>query len=152
MYFLGLSSYELLSISSRLSSAGLIYAHFGLEVLEEIIKKSNKTITSECLSKLFVYLYGGFIEELDAIDNGIPMYSEGMPMYKINTHLGARVSKLNPAWNDNSPKNIDVLFGKAMELVGHEFTENVLEVSVHIYTYAYKDASDLMHVVKKEDC
>ncbi|KAH1015243.1 hypothetical protein HUJ05_013005 [Dendroctonus ponderosae] len=113
--------------SIRLSSAGLIYAHFGLEVLLEIIKKSNKTVSSECLSILFVHLYEGFIEELDAIDNGIPMYPEGMPKYKINTHLGARVHRLNPAWNDTSPKNIDVLFGKAMELVGGEFTERVLE-------------------------
>ncbi|CAG9762589.1 unnamed protein product [Ceutorhynchus assimilis] len=113
--------------SIRLSSAGLVYAHFGLEVLSETLKKEKKNPTTECLKVLFLHIYGGLVEELDAIDNGIPMYAEGKPRYRINTHLGARVHRLNPVWNDPNPEHDDVLFGKAMQLVGSEFVETVLE-------------------------
>ncbi|XP_066146882.1 MYG1 exonuclease isoform X2 [Euwallacea fornicatus] len=113
--------------SIRLSSAGLVYAQFGLEILAEIIKLNKKIPTSDTLDALFIYVYDCFVQELDAIDNGIPMYSEGQPKYKINTHLGARVHRLNPSWNDPTPENEDVLFEKAMKLVGQEFVEVVLD-------------------------
>lgn len=78
---------------------------------------------------VYLFLYEGFVEELDAIDNGIPMYSEGKPRYKISTHLSARVHRLNPEWNAENPESTDELFYKAMDLVGTEFKERVLEVS-----------------------
>lgn len=62
------------------------------------------------------------------------MYEGGKPRYRINTHLGARVHRINPAWNDPNPEHDDVLFAKAMQLVGTEFVERVLEVSDHTYT------------------
>ncbi|KAL1512798.1 hypothetical protein ABEB36_002326 [Hypothenemus hampei] len=111
----------------RLSSAGLIYAHFGLEILSEILKKHKECPTTESLRLLFTYVYEGFIEELDAIDNGIPMYDEGKAKFKISTHIGARVNRLNPSWNNTNPEPSDVLFEKAMNLVGSEFIETVLE-------------------------
>ncbi|XP_066245749.1 MYG1 exonuclease isoform X2 [Euwallacea similis] len=111
----------------RLSSAGLIYSQFGLEILAEIIKLNKKIPTPDILEALFIYVYEYFVEELDAMDNGIPMYSEGQPRYKINTHLGARVHRLNPSWNDPNPEDEEVLFQKAMKLVGQEFVEVVLD-------------------------
>lgn len=62
----------------RLSSAGLVYAHFGLEVINEMLNACNIGATSECLRYMYLHIYDGFVEELDAIDNGVPMYSEGM--------------------------------------------------------------------------
>ncbi|XP_050306140.1 MYG1 protein [Anthonomus grandis grandis] len=111
----------------RLSSAGLVYAHYGLEVLSSTLEKNKLLATQDCLRALFLHIYEGLVEELDAIDNGIPMYTEGKPLYRINTHLGARVHRLNPAWNDPNPESDDVLFEKAMRLVGGEFVERVLE-------------------------
>ncbi|XP_030764091.1 UPF0160 protein [Sitophilus oryzae] len=113
----------------RLSSAGLVYAHFGLEILSEILAQSKlckKLADSECLKNLFLYIYEGFVEELDAIDNGVPMYPEGKPRYKINTHLSARVHRLNPAWNSLN-EDTDQLFEKAVALVGSEFKEHVID-------------------------
>ncbi|XP_018579368.1 UPF0160 protein isoform X2 [Anoplophora glabripennis] len=113
----------------KLSSAGLVYAHFGLEVLSSILNDETRATTSECLRCVYLFIYEGFVEELDAIDNGIPMYSEGKPRYKISTHLSARVHRLNPEWNAENPESTDELFYKAMDLVGSEFKERVLEAA-----------------------
>lgn len=113
----------------RLSSAGLIYAHYGIEVISAILSKHSFAATSDCLEHLYTNIYEGFVEELDAIDNGVPMYPEGRPRYRISTHLSARVHRLNPEWNATENTNSDQLFQKAMDMVGKEFTERVLEVN-----------------------
>lgn len=77
---------------------------------------------------MFLNVYEGLVEELDAIDNGIPMYAEGIPKYRINTHVGARVHRINSEWNAVNPEHPDKLFQKAMALVGEEFEYKVVEV------------------------
>ncbi|CAH1983348.1 unnamed protein product [Acanthoscelides obtectus] len=57
------------------------------------------------------------------------MYSEGKPRYRINTHLSARVHRLNPEWNSPEQEPTDKLFMKAVGMVGEEFTERVLEAA-----------------------
>ncbi|XP_022909703.2 MYG1 protein C27H6.8 [Onthophagus taurus] len=111
-----------------LSSAGLIYAHYGMEILSEIFKNIDFVATTECLKCLYLGVYDGFIEEIDAIDNGVPLV-DGITPYKISTHLSARVSKLNPAWNSTSQEKSDELFLKAMALTGREFIEKVVELA-----------------------
>ncbi|KAG5878834.1 hypothetical protein JTB14_023957 [Gonioctena quinquepunctata] len=113
----------------KLSSAGLVYAHFGLEVINKLLGAHKIATTSDCLKCLYVFIYEGFVEELDAIDNGVPMYPEGKAQYKISTHLSARVHRLNPEWNSPEEESTDATFSKAMELVGKEFTERVLEAA-----------------------
>lgn len=106
-----------------------MYVHFGMEILTEILKKMDIVETPQCMLKTFLQVYEGFVQELDAIDNGIPMYTDGHPQYSINSHLGARVHKLNPKWNTQVEQSSDKLFQKAMDLVGKEFVEKVVEVS-----------------------
>lgn len=106
----------------------MVYVHYGMEVITAILKKINYTPSTECLKAVFVAVYEGFIEELDAIDNGIPMYVDGHPRYRINTHLSARVHRLNPEWNCQFQVSMNELFQKAMNLVGSEFTDKVIEV------------------------
>lgn len=110
----------------------MVYAHFGIEVISEILKKEAIIVDSKSLLNLYSFVYEGFVEEIDAIDNGIPMYSEGKPRYTINTHLSARINRLNPDWNSPEPDCTDELFKKAMEIVGHEFLEKILFVSIFI--------------------
>lgn len=44
--------------------------------------------------------YKIFIEGIDGIDNGVQQYPADIaPAYVENTHLGARVGRLNPGWN-----------------------------------------------------
>lgn len=113
----------------RLSSAGLIYAHYGLEVITEILKANSIILDQYALTSVYTHIYDIFVEELDAIDNGIPICPEGEPRYKIYSHLSARVAKFYPKWNstDDDEETIYKLFLKAKELVGNEFTETVLE-------------------------
>lgn len=62
---------------------------------------------------------------MDAIDNGVNQYlSEAPPLYESNTHLAARVARLNPDWlEEQSPEKQDASFLRAMNLAGEEFLE-----------------------------
>jgi len=46
-------------------------------------------------------MYESFVEEIDAIDNGIDQF-DGEKRYKITTTLSSRVAHLNPKWNEES--------------------------------------------------
>lgn len=85
-------------------------------------------LSPENLKLAFKQIYRNFINELDAIDNGVPMFEGGEPRFKISTHLSARVAKLNPSWQDSSA-NVDKLFEKAMAVAGSELVENIVEVT-----------------------
>lgn len=91
-------------------------------------------------------LYENFVEEIDAIDNGIAQ-AVGEPRYALSTTLSARVGHLNPRWNDpdqdtevrtapaapgdtslgdtTDPQCPQAGFRRAMELVGSEFLERL---------------------------
>uniref|UniRef100_A0A182NA65 Uncharacterized protein n=1 Tax=Anopheles dirus TaxID=7168 RepID=A0A182NA65_9DIPT len=111
----------------RLSSAGLVYTYFGEEVIGEILKRqTGKEPTSECLAAVYKKVYDGLISEIDAIDNGVPMFEGGEPRYNISTHLSARVGAFNSRWDEPSPApGCLERFEKAKAYVGAEFTEKV---------------------------
>eukprot|EP00049_Salpingoeca_infusionum_P022540 m.7413 g.7413 ORF g.7413 m.7413 type:complete len:347 (+) comp5244_c0_seq2:319-1359(+) len=102
---------------TKLSSAGLVYFHFGTKVISAISGETDE----QKLAILFKQMYENFVEEVDAVDNGISQYS-GSPLYRVSTTVSARVGRLNPAWNAEAAAKPDELFVKAMELVGSEFT------------------------------
>lgn len=52
---------------TKLSSAGLIYKHFGKEIIQQL---SNHTLSPSDTDLIFEKIYLNFIEALDAIDNG----------------------------------------------------------------------------------
>ncbi|VDN32373.1 unnamed protein product [Dibothriocephalus latus] len=79
----------------KLSSAGLVYAHFGKRVIAEIVGKLNSDAD---LETLFKQVYTSLISEVDAIDNGVPI-ADCPTNYHISTGLSSRVERLNPAWN-----------------------------------------------------
>uniref|UniRef100_A0A1E1WQN8 Uncharacterized protein n=1 Tax=Pectinophora gossypiella TaxID=13191 RepID=A0A1E1WQN8_PECGO len=106
----------------KLSSAGLIYTYYGEQVIQTLAPK-EAPLAPEDLRLIYKKVYENFIEEMDAIDNGVPM-TDDEPRYKIHTHLSARVGKLNPEWNIQQAVNTDALFEKAMALVSTEFTHS----------------------------
>ncbi|KAF0973237.1 hypothetical protein FDP41_008444 [Naegleria fowleri] len=114
----------------RLSSAGLIYKHFGRQILEELI---GDKATDEQKDDIYLRVYGNFIEHVDANDNGIEI-SDGELKYKITTALPNRVGRLNPKWNAPSDENIG--FRKAIELTRNEFLES-LDFYVNDWLPAY---------------
>ena len=105
--------------SIKLSSAGLVYHHFGREIIANILGSGDQTT-----EKVFDKIYDNFIIEIDAIDNGVSQYEDVTPKYSISTNLSSRVSNLNPSWND-AEKNFDAGFYKAMDLTGSEFLDKV---------------------------
>ncbi len=90
----------------KLSSAGLIYVHFGRQILSEILKK-HSAHDEKLVEILYDKLYETFVREIDAIDNGIEIAENRK--YEINTNLSARVSYFNPAWNQEH-LNENVIF------------------------------------------
>lgn len=106
----------------KLSSAGLIYCHYGHEIIRHLAPANTK---SNVIKIIFKNVYFKLIQEIDAIDNGVPM-TQDEPNYTISTGISSRVNRLNPAWNDKTP-DIDAQFQKAIELVGEEFMHAVNE-------------------------
>lgn len=66
-----------------------------------------------------------WLQAVDGIDNGINLYdTDKPPRYSNDTHLSARVGRLNPDWMDEqTPEAEDEAFRKAMSLAGSEFLE-----------------------------
>ncbi|XP_055547116.1 MYG1 protein [Wyeomyia smithii] len=116
----------------RLSSAGLIYTYFGEEVIRIILAKNSVPEPADDMIRgVYRKVYDNLIAELDAIDNGVPMF-DGEPKYTINSHLSARVARFNPAWNEEAVTDADVFkrFEKAKAYVGEEFVEKVLYYAI----------------------
>ncbi|CAM9275139.1 unnamed protein product [Lampetra fluviatilis] len=121
---------------TKLSSAGLVYLHFGEEVITSItgLGKEDANVTT-----LYDKMYEKFVEEVDAIDNGISQH-DGEPRYAITTGLSARVGRLNPMWNDPDHSG-DKRFWKAVEMVGAEFLDRL-----HFYWKAWLPARQLVEM------
>eukprot|EP01118_Nematostelium_gracile_P002361 TRINITY_DN12591_c0_g1_i2.p1 TRINITY_DN12591_c0_g1~~TRINITY_DN12591_c0_g1_i2.p1 ORF type:complete len:352 (-),score=83.42 TRINITY_DN12591_c0_g1_i2:50-1054(-) len=102
---------------TKLSSAGLIYRHFGKELIQSLLKLTNETD----LKLLYDKIYDDLIESLDAVDNGIEQY-DGQPKFNSTTHLSARIHRMNPRWTSKDHHS-DSKFKKAMEVAGMEFMD-----------------------------
>ncbi|KJR84612.1 MYG1 protein [Sporothrix schenckii 1099-18] len=118
---------------TKLSSAGLVYMHFGRGIIERSVRSQKVADTDVDL--LYNKLYSGFIEALDAHDNGIDAYDPaelaaangGAGIAKRYTDggftLGAVVGRYNAQWNDADEDQAteDARFEKASARIGVEF-------------------------------
>lgn len=114
-----------------MSSAGLIYVHYGERVIQEILQKhKGTTLSEEDLQTIFLKLYRSFIQEIDAIDNGVPMFDQE-PLYRISSCISSRVKAFNPNWTEEkTDPERDELFHKAREYVGNEFKDRLYSASL----------------------
>lgn len=110
----------------RLSSAGLVYTYFGEAVIKEIVRAAtSETIDDECLRAVYEKVYENFIQEIDGIDNGVAQHPDE-PVYRISTHLSARIGHFNSQWNSSKDFNEQQQFEKAKALAGTELVDSVL--------------------------
>lgn len=113
---------------TKLSSAGIIYQQFGKEILSNLLIDliPNLQTTNQSLISIFYQkIYAGFIEHIDAIDNGVAV-SDGEIKYHVSTTLSSRVGHLNPEWNEpQTPEIMNERFIEAMMLTCSEFIERV---------------------------
>lgn len=74
---------------------------------------------------MFHRIYKGFIEHIDAIDNGIAI-ADTPSKYHVSTTLSNRVGHFNPAWNQPQTTELsNERFRLAMELACSEFLSSV---------------------------
>lgn len=108
--------------NTKLSSAGLVYKHFGREIIQAV---SGKKFDDKILNIIYDKIYSGFVEHIDGIDNGIEV-ATGTINYRVTTSLSSRVGFLNPQWNEESSvEAMNEAFKKAVLLTGTEFTEAI---------------------------
>jgi uncharacterized UPF0160 family protein len=108
--------------TTKLSSAGLIFKHFGRDVLQTL------DVAPEHLEAVFQRVYTDFVEAMDGIDNGVV---NSLGKYKDLTGLSSRVARLNKTWNCKSAFDADSAFAQAVELTGSElvyFVQNATNV------------------------
>ncbi|XP_013672022.2 MYG1 protein-like isoform X1 [Brassica napus] len=111
--------------NTKLSSAGLVYKHFGKEI---IAKELNVDQDHPDVLRLFLAVYKSFMEAIDAVDNGINQYdTDKPPRYVNNTHLSSRIGRLNLDWidPDQSQEKENEAFQLAMALAGEEFLQSL---------------------------
>ncbi|XP_039142062.1 MYG1 protein-like [Dioscorea cayenensis subsp. rotundata] len=124
---------------TKLSSAGLVYKHYGKEI---IAKELQLDEGHENVQRLYLAVYKSFIEAIDAIDNGISRYDTDQPPKYVNaTDLSSRVGHLNLDWMDpdQSAEKENAAFEKAMMLAGSEFLE-----SIHFHVKSWLPARSIV--------
>lgn len=112
---------------TKLSSAGLVYKHFGREIISTVISlDENNEIEKKKIDFLYDKIYSDFIEAIDANDNGIDIYEEKdslKPRFKDrNFTIAGMISNLNPSWESNATDNdFNRQFEIASKLIGDAF-------------------------------
>ena len=126
---------------TKLSSAGLVYKHFGKRIIKSIVSKggnndgdesnNNNNICEKDLEIIYQRVYKQFVEAIDANDNGINKYDlpEGETV-KFNDNaitIPGIISTMNPPWNSNdtSSSAFDQAFQQASEFIGKIFVNLV---------------------------
>ncbi|CAJ0557860.1 unnamed protein product, partial [Mesorhabditis spiculigera] len=116
-----IESLGILDFSTKLSSAGLIYAHYGRAIIAEVLKIDQD---DPRVNIFYRRLYGTFVEQIDAVDNGIQQY-DGVPRYLSSDSISARVGGLNPVGMKTTLTPTQGAFTDAMKLVGGTFLEHL---------------------------
>ncbi|GMM28082.1 Myg1 protein [Martiniozyma asiatica (nom. inval.)] len=112
---------------TKLSSAGLVYKHFGKEIISQVCSL-NSSIDQDKVKIDYLYdkIYSDFIEAVDANDNGINRFEDQdnlVSRFKDrNFSLAGAISNLNPSWDEEpTDADFDRQFLIASELIGKAF-------------------------------
>lgn len=101
-----------------MSASGLVYRHYGKEVIRELYP----SLSDEHLDFAHEKVYENFMLAIDAIDTGVEVAPD--VNFRDNTGLSSRVSRLNPRWNEeNTPAVSDQKFEVASKLCGEDFCD-----------------------------
>ena len=94
--------------STLLSSAGLVYRHFGMEILRNM----HPSLTANDLPFMYNRTYCALVEGIDAMDNGISA-CKGDQVYRDYTGLVSDISRMNIS--TSSLRLEDEVFDEAMD-------------------------------------
>jgi len=117
-----------------LSSAGLVWRHYGSEIIEMYLDR-NSDYSEQTINDLKNIIYYKLIEEIDANDNGISYES---------SYISDLVSALNTDINDNKAQNEN--FNRAVELVG-----NIFDIKFNEIISSYFNFQKDLEIVREMD-
>ncbi|MCJ1350934.1 MAG: hypothetical protein MMC33_000916 [Icmadophila ericetorum] len=144
--------------ATKLSSAGLVYMHFGKPI---IAQRAGLTETAPEVDILYNKIYDEFIEAIDANDNGISVYDPVETAHiqkRFNDHgvsLASLISDLNNEFDPSAepalPKDVseppkdpkaleDARFLQASKLIGNTFLRKL-----HYYTHTWLPTRTTVH-------
>lgn len=135
---------------TKLSSAGLVWKHFGRDILAAHL---NCSADDERIPVLYKKMYDDFVEAIDGHDNGIPLYPgvSEPPAYRSRTDLSSRVSYMNPRWNETwDDADLLARFRRASSMAGSEFFDRVND-AVDGWFPARQLVVDALHARKSFD-
>lgn len=97
------------------AASGLIWKEFGREVIN--FKEHN--IKDKDIDDVVEYIDNYLIKGIDAIDNGVEIHKEEIPIMNISSII----SGFNPLWNSN--KSEDVAFGNAVKIASYVLNNTI---------------------------
>ncbi|CAM9273001.1 unnamed protein product [Phaeothamnion confervicola] len=113
---------------TRLSSAGLVYKHFGRRCLDVLL--GGPEYSKVTWFELYLRMYDNFIEQIDGMDNGINAHTESRQSFRITSHISAKIGGFNVRWNERStPELENDRFRHAMSFCCREFLEELHEAT-----------------------
>jgi uncharacterized UPF0160 family protein len=137
--------------STKLSSAGLVYAALGPEIVRAFLLGQGDPPSSAALAALCRYVYTDFVEAVDGDDNGVEPF-EGSRRYVVSTDLPSRIQGLNGAWNgDRSPEAQNAAFATAVELARREFGDFVTRAFA-VWWPARAEISEALNAAPRYHC
>lgn len=122
---------------TKLSASGLVYRHYGKEVISEYYPQLLTEENSSALEWVYGKMYNTFMEAIDAIDTGVEPIPSGHDdvelQYRDSTGLSSRVGRTNPRWNEiddvtGSPPEPDARFEIASETCGKDFMSVLIKI------------------------
>ncbi len=112
---------------TKLSSAGLVFKHFGKEIICSVLGFSTEKNAKD-IDFVYDRVYKDFVEAIDANDNGINKYANQNDLipkfHDRNFSLAGTVANLNPSWDsDPTDADFDAQFQVASQLMGKAFMQ-----------------------------
>lgn len=130
-----------------MSSTGLIYKHYGMQILKKFCSENHFNIDKEQYKKAFNYFYDNFCSEIDAFDNGIRQYSDNfydaldsgiiIRKYYTSLSLGQLIAKQNYVDISDDKQQLKA-FKRASSLVWNMF----VGVMTHYFSTLIKNIDD----------
>lgn len=126
-----------------LSSAGLIYMHYGQDILKQLFPRLDGSAELEFL---YQYVYDNYIRVVDAVDNGVESHynedgSEPICRWTDPTSMNARIARIYEIAGDDG-------FGTAYKLAGQDFMEWIQNVVI-TYLPARRELAKAMEQAHK---
>lgn len=106
----------------KLASAGLIWKTFGIRFLSKVVNPLQTYFQGKLCDKI----YYGFVQEIDAVDNGIK-YSEN-PTYRVNVTISSIISAYNNYNDVDDDEKQMSQFIKAMNIM-----EELFRITINKY-------------------